>query len=112
MKIVIDIDECVYKGIYSDAEIMIYSGMRSGKTLFASLLRAIRNGTPLPKGYGDLIDRDALSGEIFCNADITDTHTCFNSIDKIVKDAPTIIEADKESEDGNDNCRFPLGQPR
>lgn len=56
MQIVIKIDEKLYKDIYSDAEIMIYGGMRSGKTLLATLLRAIRNGTPLPKNHGNLID--------------------------------------------------------
>lgn len=60
MQIVIDIDEGLYKKIYSEAEIMIYGGMRSGKTLLATLLRSIRNGTPIPKGHGRLIDADVL----------------------------------------------------
>ncbi len=56
VELVIKIDEKLYKDIYSDAEIMIYGGMRSGKTLLATLLRVIRNGTPLPKGHGKLKD--------------------------------------------------------
>ena len=47
MKLIIDIPEDLYAHIYSDAEIIIYGGMRSGKTLLATLLRSIRNGTPL-----------------------------------------------------------------
>ena len=59
MQIIIDIPESVYKGICSDSEIM-YSSMRCGKTLFDTLLRAVRNGTPLPKGHGRLIDADTV----------------------------------------------------
>lgn len=98
IKLVIKIDEKLYKDIYSDAEIMIYGGMRSGKTLLATLLRAIRNGTPLPKGHGDLIDRnDLLAESYYCiddwsgnEVDIVDVMT--------VKMADAIIKADKEGE--------------
>lgn len=47
---------------------------------------AIRNGTPLPKGHGRLIDADKLESRMkigYC----------------IVRDAPTIIEADKAGEE-------------
>ena len=47
---------------------------------------AIRNGTPLPKGHGRLIDADDLESRMkigYC----------------IVRDAPTIIEADKAGEE-------------
>ena len=47
MNLVIEIDDGLYNQILSDAEIMIYGGMRCGKTLLATLLRAIRNGTPI-----------------------------------------------------------------
>ena len=55
MQILINIDDDLYKKIFSDAEIMIYSGMRSGKTLLATFLRAVRNGTPLPKEYSIML---------------------------------------------------------
>lgn len=90
MQIVIKIDEKLYKDIYSDAEIMIYGGMRSGKTLLATLLRAIRNGTPLPKGHGRLIDADELFNE-FCEI----------AVEPYVN-AQTIIPADKDGEDDTD----------
>ena len=93
MQIVIEIDEKLYKDIYSDAEIMIYGGMRSGKTLLATLLRAIRNGTPLPKGHGDLVDFDKLCEE-YWDGNYLEIHC-----DDLASIQP-IIEADKaESEE-------------
>ena len=89
MKIVIDIPENVYKEIYSDAEIIIYSGMRSGKTLLSTLLRAIRKGIPIPKGHGRLIDESKITS---CEWN--------GYLNYMATNAPTIIEADKaESED-------------
>lgn len=90
IEVVIKIDEKLYKGIYSDAEIMIYGGMRSGKTLLATLLRAIRNGTPLPKGHGRLIDADAV---------YDDFEKGEYDFEESLEFAPTIIPADNESED-------------
>jgi len=46
------------------------------------------NGTPLPKGHGALIDVDKIIGKIYGVGSIV-----------AVLDAPTIIEADTESED-------------
>lgn len=54
-----------------------------------TLYCAIKNGTPLPKGHGRLIDGDALKDRMKIGY-------------KIVENAPTIIEADKsESEEKN-----------
>lgn len=51
--------------------------------------KAIKNGTPLPKGHGRLIDEDKLIGKIHGVRSIT-----------AVLDASTIIEADNaESEE-------------
>ncbi len=48
---------------------------------------ALLNGTPLPKGHGDLVDRNDLS--------LMTVHM----VDGVfICDAPTIIEADKEKE--------------
>lgn len=70
MQIVIDIHEKDYQ--------LIKNGYISYSVLFA-----IMNGTPLPKGHGRLIDAD----------DVTDFEGHY-----ITTDAPTIIEADKESD--------------
>ena len=59
MQIVIDIPEDLYKK-YVDVNI----GRGNGKTIIYTLLRAIKNGTPLPKGHGDLIDREKLKAYI------------------------------------------------
>ena len=50
MKIVIDIHEAIYE----DAINYIPTGLSQ------YIDEAIRNGKPLPKGHGDLIDRDIL----------------------------------------------------
>jgi hypothetical protein len=56
------------------------------------MYNAIKNGTPLPKGHGRLIDADALME--YCRNNINKTVDC-NDIARF----PTIIEADKESEE-------------
>lgn len=52
----------------------------------------IANGTPLPKGHGDLIDRDKLSPKIRGAKSIV-----------AVLEAPAIIEADKENDNETNN---------
>ena len=57
------------------------------------LIRAIGNGTPLPKGHGRLGDLNRLEE---CVIDkVTMPYVPINAI----LNAPTIIEADKESEE-------------
>lgn len=78
MKIVIDIDEEIYKCFIDD-------WLKSPE-----ILRAVRKGTPLPKGHGRLIDESKIT-------------KCYMPVNKfdvrgIKTDAPTIIEADKEGE--------------
>ena len=75
MQIVIDIPEDEYRNI-----------LLTGKVSFC-VVNAIEAGIPLPKGHGRLIDKDKIIGNIYGVRSIT-----------AVLDAPTIIEADKESE--------------
>jgi hypothetical protein len=70
-----------------------------------NLKYAISNGIPLPKGHGRLIDADALkkSNEEYIIAYPMDEEECMRNtmvrwINDDITDAPTIIEADKESE--------------
>ena len=51
MKIVIDISEEVYNSIQDND----YCGISN-----ADMYNAVKNGTPLPKGHGDLISRQAV----------------------------------------------------
>ena len=82
MKLVINISEKTYKHIMS---MQFYiPGSREGKSLLEEILKAIRTGTPLPKGHGRLIDADDIDNHIIGHVD---TRSC-----------PTIIEADKGSE--------------
>lgn len=55
---------------------------------------AIKNGTPLPKGHGRLIDADALGEELHRYTEAPYLYAL-----KVFNDASTIIEADKESEE-------------
>jgi hypothetical protein len=53
------------------------------------LMDIVKNGTPLPKGHGDLIDRKKLLKQPMDTANYPSGY---------VKIAPTIIEADKGEE--------------
>lgn len=84
MKLVIEISEDIYKTLKEVSNIVY--GFRSGKTFVHACLTAIRNGIPLPKGHGRLIDADAVLEDPIGN-----TY-------KDIEIAETIIEADNESE--------------
>jgi len=93
MKIVIELSEEDYKDITLTGENTINLGV------LLALRKAVRNGAPLLKGHGRLIDVDELLKEKRCFEDF-DGDT-FNIIhEETVINAPTIIEADTtESED-------------
>ena len=81
MKLVIDISENYYEILKYDVE--------HGNDYKPIVL--IANGTPLPKGHGDLIDRNEVIKSLF---------DYFNgkTIGQCIDNTPTIIEADNESE--------------
>lgn len=88
MKLVIDIP----KDVYEDT---VEHGMIDLGRYTYTISCAIRNGTPLPKGHGRLIDESDLMPD----SDYEDGIFYAVSIGAI-NGAPTIIEADKaESED-------------
>ena len=82
MKIVIDIPEGTYKAI---------SVGTINQVLTNKVWRAIQNGTPLPKGHGDLKDADAIMSIIKENLQIRPEF--------VIEHAPTIIEADRSVEE-------------
>jgi len=88
MQIVIDIDEDDYKRIQDTSDVF--------NSLTSRTYSAIRNGTPLPKGHGRLIDADELKRIIQGN-DVLNM-TGFNVRICDINATPTIIEADTESE--------------
>lgn len=61
MQIVINIDEKNYEFIKSVNSIMKNSD--TFQRIATDLFRATQEGTPLPKGHGDLIDRDVAYEE-------------------------------------------------
>ena len=92
MKLIIDIPEKDYISIKNALNSLIENGCE--RTSVSQVCLAILNGTPLPKGHGDLVDRNDL-------LEYTDINRCaytptINRYDIIT--APTIIEADKGSE--------------
>lgn len=87
MQIVIDISDKAYGLLkYFEKSLGLNDKKDSNDDLKTALMRAVINGTPLPKGHGRLIDADAIiDGGI--NKGFCDWY------DEI-KYAPTIIEAD------------------
>lgn len=61
-----------------------------------SLYRAIKNGTPLPKGHGRLIDADKLQTHFVGTEQGTDLVVY---LEPTIINAPTIIEAEKEDKE-------------
>lgn len=87
MQIVIDIDENLYTRLFDN-------GVEFNTDDKYDLERSVRHGTPLPKGHGDLIDRNELLGLSY---EIVSKYCEFDEVVNVtdIKDAPTIIEADK-----------------
>ena len=98
MKLIIDIDENLYIRLF-DNGVDNYDDA-------VDMAKAIRKGTLLPKGHGRLIDADKTISKICGNScgchfeECGHDEPCF-SVTRI-KSAPTIIEADKESEGRNE----------
>jgi hypothetical protein len=88
MKIVIDIHERDYQWIKENP-----------LTYDSEYCEAIRNGTPLPKGHGRLIDADAIIAEATESMKYPANHEYMECVIAYMNLAPTIIEADKESEE-------------
>ena len=91
MRLVVDVDDQEYRRIQNELD------WKNGDRWYEESIKAIHYGTPLPKGHGRLIDADELYLDIQ-----TDEEMRLGEHLKWVKDrfdtAPTIIEADKESE--------------
>ena len=78
MQIVIDIPEDVYTRLFDNG---VPTSIADGIVME----RAIRKGTPLPKGHGRIVDENKITSFGWNG---TDNHA--------VVEVPTIIEADKE----------------
>lgn len=89
MELVIDIPDEDYKFI-KDLQSLIIGGRGNCKTIQKNVINAIRNGKPLPKGHGRLIDANELCEDRVSNDNVVIAAKC----------ASTIIEAYKEKENG------------
>ena len=85
MKIVIDIDKKEYEFIKSVRSIMKNSD--TFQRIATDLFRATQEGTPLPEGHGDLIDRDVAYDEF--------DKACLSYEGGLLKYIPTVLPADK-----------------
>lgn len=90
MQIVININDSTYEAIKNE-----YCILPPQKGLLKILWDAIRNGTPLPKGHGRLIDADALLKDV---RDNSESYFADDFAHEWVDVAPTIIEADEVKE--------------
>ena len=90
MQIVIDIPEYDYRQIKECYE--------KNDTVEATY-SYIYHGTPLPKGHGDLIDRNDLDITTITTDDYSGNEVIDVVLKEDIDDASPIIEADKESED-------------
>lgn len=98
MKIVIDIPEKVYGLLkYFEVGLGFTDKKDDNDDVKTALMRAVINGSPLPEHHGRLIDVDALYDNAkLCHTE-EDGTACVEW--REINDAPTIIEADKESEE-------------
>lgn len=91
IELVIKIPEWKYKSICEGVEASKRCGVVG---IDPDIHEAIYNGTPLPKGHGDLIDADEIQFENTEFETYGDYCIAFDAIDT----ATPIIEADKEAE--------------
>lgn len=91
MQIVIDIPESTYK-IFKRLSSII--GVLVYEKDILTLIKAVKNGIPLPKGHGRLID----VGDLMPDSDYKDGIFYAVSVG-VINGAPTIIEADNEDKE-------------
>ena len=84
MQVVIETDDKLYNRIK-------YLEPKSN-TMLDVLIRSVQNGTPLPKGHGDLIDRSNL----LCISEYDGENEKIYVPYYEIENALTIIEADEE----------------
>lgn len=90
--LVIKIDEEQYEFIKEN--ITNYYEVKDYHALLYDICEGIKNGIPLPKGHGDLIDKSNLLTVTDYDGENEKTYVLYEEIE----DAQPIIEADTESE--------------
>lgn len=87
MKLVIDIPDAEYERIQA-------LDWKNSSRWYSPVSNAIHNGTPLPKGHGDLVDRDKVIDLL--NEQEYNYYTELDKVVDTVYEADAIIEADKK----------------
>lgn len=104
IELVIKLDEEYIKQI---DKIRFLIGGIEDRSLQINVINAIRNGTPLQKGHGRLVDADELISLMDIveeeNKEDKELHSLNVFAKKLLNDAPKIIEADKEDKDADSN---------
>lgn len=90
MQIVIKIDDNLYTRLF-DNGVDNYDDA-------VDMAKAIRKGTPLPKGHGRLIDEQSIIDRFKPIEKFEHWRIGLDGLFNVLSDAPTILEADKESE--------------
>lgn len=85
MRVIIDIEEGRYNWIMSHASNNPKDYTNTGDMVFR---KAVESGTVLPKGHGDLIDRDVAIADF--------DSRCLNWSSNILESMPIVIPADKD----------------
>ena len=88
MKLVIDIYDNIYTRLFdngSDVSIIETELIK----------KSIRNGTPLPKEHGRLIDANAIWNYVPDITNPLENHLTTYDLQDIIEKTPTIIEADR-----------------
>lgn len=88
VQVVIDIPDDVYDECKGDVYFPDTGGI---------LWDAVRDGTPIPKGHGRLIDADDLDLkriDIILSGEVKDTVDALSKMGMLIIIAPTVIEAD------------------
>lgn len=98
MQIAIKIDEELYNYIQTEKYDKHLDARFDYQVRFA-----VKNGTPLPKGHGDIIDRSKIEYMKAIHDLKWGKITASECATRIKYSATTIIEADKERTDGNDD---------
>ena len=99
MKVIIDVPEDVYTRLFDN-------GIETSFEDIEAIETAVRVGTPIPQGHGELKDTDTIRKEMlrhkysdsFCEEHHIDHSINMEIALAIIDKAPTIIEADKEGE--------------
>lgn len=102
MQIVIDIPEDLYEGIERR------DGALETEYVCDELMKAVDNGTPLPKGHGRLIDADGIKDRLeeekvkldSLDIDYGLKRACLGKLIYEVQSSPTIIETEKAHDGG------------